>query len=244
MEPLAATLADAEHLFVTGGGLGFPAALEAALKLKEMALVHAEGAEAWEMTSGAATMLGPGAVVIALAPEGAARPALADLLRHAAAWGARTIEVGPDRLVATSDLLPLPAGRRRGAGTAPRRASGRAARIRARPTAGRQPGPSGLDRAISQSGAAPHPGGRPGGGVMTRIVLVGAGSVEFTRNLLGDILSFPALRDAELVLHDIDADRLRTAERMAAWTAQAHGCHAIDQRPPRSPRGARRCRLS
>ena len=44
---------------------------------------------------------------------------------------------------------------------------------------------------------------------MTRIVLVGAGSVEFTRNLLGDILSFPALRDAELVLHDIDPERLR-----------------------------------
>jgi alpha-galactosidase len=58
---------------------------------------------------------------------------------------------------------------------------------------------------------------------MTRIVLVGAGSVEFTRNLLGDILSFPALRDAELILHDIDADRLRTAERMAAWTASAMG---------------------
>ena len=58
---------------------------------------------------------------------------------------------------------------------------------------------------------------------MTRIVLVGAGSVEFTRNLLGDILTFPALRDAELVLHDIDPDRLRTAERMAAWTAGALG---------------------
>ena len=58
---------------------------------------------------------------------------------------------------------------------------------------------------------------------MTRIVLVGAGSVEFTRNLLGDILSFPALRDADLVLHDIDAERLRTAERMAAWTAGALG---------------------
>jgi alpha-galactosidase len=58
---------------------------------------------------------------------------------------------------------------------------------------------------------------------MTRIVLVGAGSVEFTRNLLADILSYPELRDAELVLHDIDADRLRTAERMATWTAGALG---------------------
>ena len=58
---------------------------------------------------------------------------------------------------------------------------------------------------------------------MTRIVLVGAGSVEFTRNLLGDILSFDALRDAELVLHDIDGERLQTAERMATWTAGALG---------------------
>lgn len=56
---------------------------------------------------------------------------------------------------------------------------------------------------------------------MTRIVLVGAGSVEFTRNLLGDILSSPALHDADLVLHDIDPERLKTAERMARWTAAA-----------------------
>ena len=58
---------------------------------------------------------------------------------------------------------------------------------------------------------------------MARIVLVGAGSVEFTRNLLGDILSSPALRDADIVLHDIDPDRLTTAERMARWTAAALG---------------------
>jgi len=58
---------------------------------------------------------------------------------------------------------------------------------------------------------------------MTRIVLVGAGSTEFTRNLLGDILTFDALRDAQIVLHDIDADRLRTAERMAHWTGGALG---------------------
>jgi alpha-galactosidase len=58
---------------------------------------------------------------------------------------------------------------------------------------------------------------------MPRIVLVGAGSVEFTRNLLGDFLSYPELQDAEIVLHDIDADRLLTAERMARWTAGALG---------------------
>jgi alpha-galactosidase len=56
---------------------------------------------------------------------------------------------------------------------------------------------------------------------VTRIVLVGAGSVEFTRALLADFLAYPELRDATLVLHDIDPDRLRTAQRMAEWTAGA-----------------------
>ncbi len=58
---------------------------------------------------------------------------------------------------------------------------------------------------------------------MPRIVLVGAGSVEFTRNLLGDLLSYPELGGADIVLHDIDPDRLATADRMARWTAQALG---------------------
>jgi glucosamine--fructose-6-phosphate aminotransferase (isomerizing) len=110
VETLAHELKSTGHFFVAGGGLGYPAALEAALKLKEMALVHAEGAEVWEMESGAATMLGPDAVVIALAPDGPARPAVARLLSHAAEWGARTIEVGSDRLVPGSRLLPLPPG--------------------------------------------------------------------------------------------------------------------------------------
>jgi alpha-galactosidase len=60
---------------------------------------------------------------------------------------------------------------------------------------------------------------------MTRIVLVGAGSVEFTRNLLGDILNYPELVDATIVLHDIDADRLATAQKMASWTAGALNAH-------------------
>ncbi|MGZ8768651.1 family 4 glycosyl hydrolase [Aeromicrobium sp.] len=42
---------------------------------------------------------------------------------------------------------------------------------------------------------------------MTRIVLIGSGSVEFTRNLLGDFLVYPELHSAEIVLHDIDPRR-------------------------------------
>jgi len=61
---------------------------------------------------------------------------------------------------------------------------------------------------------------------MTRIAFIGAGSVEFTRNLLGDILSFPELADAEIVLHDINEERLATAAAMARWTNKAVGARA------------------
>jgi alpha-galactosidase len=56
---------------------------------------------------------------------------------------------------------------------------------------------------------------------MTRIAFVGAGSVEFTKNLLGDLLTFPELAGATIALHDIDQERLDAAEAMARWTASA-----------------------
>lgn len=110
VEPLADALASAEHLFVVGSGLASVAAMEAALKLKEMAMVHAEPAESWEMASGAATIVRPGTVVVALAPEGPGREATLDVARHAAGWGARVVEVGPGGAPAVdgADHLPLP----------------------------------------------------------------------------------------------------------------------------------------
>jgi alpha-galactosidase len=56
-----------------------------------------------------------------------------------------------------------------------------------------------------------------------RIALIGAGSVTFTRNLLGDILSYPELQNATIALHDIDGERLELARRMAQATAAALG---------------------
>ena len=109
IDALATDLVDAAHVFVVGSGMASIAALEAALKLKEMAIVHAEGTETWEMASGAATIVGPGTVVIALAPNGPGRAATADVVEHAAAWGARVIEVGPTPLAPGSTLLPLSA---------------------------------------------------------------------------------------------------------------------------------------
>jgi alpha-galactosidase len=54
---------------------------------------------------------------------------------------------------------------------------------------------------------------------MCKIVFIGAGSTVFAKNLLADILSFPELAGSTLCLHDIDAERLRTAETVAHWLA-------------------------
>jgi alpha-galactosidase len=58
-----------------------------------------------------------------------------------------------------------------------------------------------------------------------RITLIGAGSVEFTRILLADLSAFPELAEATIVLHDINPERLTTAEQIATAanaTAEAH----------------------
>lgn len=43
---------------------------------------------------------------------------------------------------------------------------------------------------------------------MPKIAFIGAGSFVFTRNLIRDILTFPALSGSDLHLIDIDAERL------------------------------------
>jgi alpha-galactosidase len=48
---------------------------------------------------------------------------------------------------------------------------------------------------------------------MARITFIGAGSLGFTRGLVRDILTFPLLRDATLVLMDIDKERLAFAKK-------------------------------
>ncbi len=55
------------------------------------------------------------------------------------------------------------------------------------------------------------------------IVFVGAGSVEFTWQLLRDLFSFPELAGVRIALHDIDAERLSVAEALAHRTAERHG---------------------
>ena len=48
---------------------------------------------------------------------------------------------------------------------------------------------------------------------MSKIAFIGAGIFGFTRNLVKDILSFPALADSTIALMDIDEERLAYIKR-------------------------------
>ena len=62
---------------------------------------------------------------------------------------------------------------------------------------------------------------------MTKVALIGAGSVEFTRNLVTDLCGFTELHgQLELALHDIDADRLRYAEALVRRINEQTGAGA------------------
>ena len=47
---------------------------------------------------------------------------------------------------------------------------------------------------------------------MAKITFMGAGSTVFARNVLGDCMCTPALRDSEIALYDIDPKRLSESE--------------------------------
>jgi len=62
---------------------------------------------------------------------------------------------------------------------------------------------------------------------MPKIAFVGAGSTIFTRNLVGDVLTHPELRDdTTFALMDIDAERLRTAEIVTDGLIETAGAGA------------------
>jgi alpha-galactosidase len=58
---------------------------------------------------------------------------------------------------------------------------------------------------------------------VAKIAFIGAGSVVFAKNLIGDVLSYPELAGSELALMDIGEERLRTSERVAHRIAATSG---------------------
>ncbi|AEW99489.1 alpha-glucosidase/alpha-galactosidase [Streptantibioticus cattleyicolor] len=60
-----------------------------------------------------------------------------------------------------------------------------------------------------------------------KITFIGAGSVVFTQGLLADIFAFPELGGCHVALHDIDAERLSTAEAAARRIAESRGVKPV-----------------
>ena len=76
-----------EHLYVIGRGPSYPMALEAALKIKEVSYIHAEGFAGGELKHGVIALIEPGTPCLVLAPR--RRDVPRDRLGRAGDQGAR-----------------------------------------------------------------------------------------------------------------------------------------------------------
>jgi glucosamine--fructose-6-phosphate aminotransferase (isomerizing) len=95
---LARDIADSRAVLFLGRHVGFPVALEGALKLKELAYMHAEGFPAGELKHGPIALIEDGLPVVVIMPSAFGRPVLhRKMLSNVAeitARGARTIVIG------------------------------------------------------------------------------------------------------------------------------------------------------
>ncbi|MET8154187.1 glutamine--fructose-6-phosphate transaminase (isomerizing) [Actinoplanes sp. NPDC049668] len=109
---LARDLSNASTLLFIGRHVGFPVALEGALKLKELAYMHAEGFAAGELKHGPIALIDEGTPVVCVVPSPAGRGVLRDKvvsnIQEVRARGARTIviaEEGDESVRAFADHL-------------------------------------------------------------------------------------------------------------------------------------------
>jgi len=114
---LARDLAAARSVLFIGRHVGFPVALEGALKLKELAYMHAEGFAAGELKHGPIALIESGTPVVCVVPSARGRGVLRDKvmsnIQEVRARGARTVviaEEGDDAVARyADDLIPVPA---------------------------------------------------------------------------------------------------------------------------------------
>ncbi|MEU6842544.1 glutamine--fructose-6-phosphate transaminase (isomerizing) [Streptomyces sp. NPDC046716] len=115
MEPvreLARSLAGQDTVLFLGRHVGYPVALEGALKLKELAYMHAEGFAAGELKHGPIALIEDGVPVVVVVPSPRGRSVLHDKIvsniQEIRARGARTIviaEEGDEAVVPYADHL-------------------------------------------------------------------------------------------------------------------------------------------
>ena len=114
---LARSLSDATSVLFLGRHVGYPVALEGALKLKELAYMHAEGFAAGELKHGPIALIEDGLPVLAIVPSPNGRGILHDKIvsniQEIRARGARTIviaEEGDETVVPYADhVIRIPA---------------------------------------------------------------------------------------------------------------------------------------
>ena len=103
---LARSLATSPTVLFIGRHVGYPVALEGALKLKELAYMHAEGFAAGELKHGPIALIEDGLPVIIVMPSASGRPLLhskmVSNIREIQARGARTIVIAEDDDVAVA----------------------------------------------------------------------------------------------------------------------------------------------
>ncbi|MCI4656519.1 glutamine--fructose-6-phosphate transaminase (isomerizing) [Cryobacterium zhongshanensis] len=105
---LAAWMSDTRAVLFLGRHVGFPIALEGALKLKELAYIHAEGFAAGELKHGPIALIEPGqpVFVVVPSPRGSAHlhPKVISNIQEIRARGARIIAIAEEGDVA---VLPF-----------------------------------------------------------------------------------------------------------------------------------------
>jgi glucosamine--fructose-6-phosphate aminotransferase (isomerizing) len=93
---IAERYAAAEDVLFIGRHTGYPAALEGALKLKEISYVHAEGYPAGELKHGPIALVEPGVPVVAIATECHVYPKMLSNIQEVRARGAHVIAVATE----------------------------------------------------------------------------------------------------------------------------------------------------
>ena len=139
MRALARELVDAKAVLFLGRHVGYPVALEGALKLKELAYMHAEGFAAGELKHGPIALIEDGLPVVVIVPSPLSRGQLHDKIvsniQEIRARGARTIviaEEGDDAVTPYADRPDPHPGRADAAPAAGRHRAAAGARVRAR----------------------------------------------------------------------------------------------------------------
>ncbi|HEX9135309.1 MAG TPA: glutamine--fructose-6-phosphate transaminase (isomerizing) [Ktedonobacteraceae bacterium] len=96
IEPLAKRLSQCSSMMFIGRGVGFPTALEGALKLKEISYIHAEGLPAGELKHGSIALLDPDTPLIAVATASHVYEKVVSNIQEVRARDARVVVVATE----------------------------------------------------------------------------------------------------------------------------------------------------